>query len=118
MSVFELAFALPWLTSTIALLAVGDLLLAAAVPSMFAALHAVCGSARRAMSVAVVFFFANLIGAGLGPIVTGRLSDTFAPSVGSADGLRYAMMIVMMLFVPCGWFMLRAGRNLARDVEP
>lgn len=114
---YELAFSVRSLTMTVVVLAIGGSLLTGAIPSMFAALHAVCGSARRAMSVAVIFFFANLIGTGLGPIITGRLSDYFAASVGPAEGLRYAMMIVMVTFVPSGWFMLRASRNLARDQE-
>ncbi len=115
--VYELAFSVRSLPMTVAVLAVGGSLLTGAIPSMFAALHAVCGSARRAMSVAVIFFFANLIGTGLGPIITGRLSDSFAASAGPAEGLRYAMMIVMVAFLPAGWFMLRAARNLERDQE-
>ncbi|MBL8984788.1 MAG: MFS transporter [Gemmatimonadetes bacterium] len=115
---YELAFSAGSLAMTVVVLGIGGSLLTGAIPSMFAALHAVCGSARRAMSVAVIFFFANLIGTGLGPIITGRLSDYFAASVGPAEGLRYAMMIVMVTFVPSGWFMLRASRNLARDQEP
>ena len=114
---YELAFSAGSLAMTVVVLGIGGSLLTGAIPSMFAALHAVCGSARRAMSVAVIFFFANLIGTGLGPIITGRLSDYFAASVGPAEGLRYAMMIVMVTFVPSGWFMLRASRNLARDQE-
>lgn len=114
---YELAFSVRSLALTVVFLGIGGSLLTGAIPSMFAALHAVCGSARRAMSVAVIFFFANLIGTGLGPIITGRLSDYFAASVGPAEGLRYAMMIVMVTFVPSGWFMLRASRNLARDQE-
>lgn len=114
---YELAFSVRSLALTVVFLGIGGSLLTGAIPSMFAALHAVCGSARRAMSVAVIFFFANLIGTGLGPIITGRLSDYFAASAGPAEGLRYAMMIVMVTFVPSGWFMLRASRNLARDQE-
>src|SRR3546814_14413074 len=39
----------------------GGILLAGAIPAIFAAMHLVCGSARRAMAVAIAFFFANLI---------------------------------------------------------
>jgi predicted MFS family arabinose efflux permease len=115
--IYETAFGLPTLAGTVVMLSLGGVLLTGAIPPMFAALHVVCGSRRRAMSVAVVFFFANLIGTGLGPIVAGRLSDTFARSVGPGDGLRYAMMVVMLTFVPSGYFMLRAARGLARDAE-
>jgi predicted MFS family arabinose efflux permease len=115
--VYETAFGLPSLGGTVIMLFFGGIFLTGAIPPMFAALHVVCGSRRRAMSVAVVFFFANLIGTGFGPIVTGRLSDTFARSVGPGDGLRYAMMLVMVTFLPAGYFMLRAARGLARDAE-
>lgn len=88
----------------------------AAVPAMFTCLHAICGSARRAMSVAVVFFFANLIGLGLGPVIAGALSDTFSAIHGPV-GIRYALLIVMTLLLPCVWLLVLAGRHVATDVE-
>lgn len=114
---YELAFLSPWLTGTVVFLGLAGLCLSGVIPPMFAALHAVCGSKRRAMSVAVIFFFANLIGTGFGPILAGKLSDTFAKTSGPGDGLRYALMIVMTAFLPSGWFMFRASRQLARDAE-
>jgi predicted MFS family arabinose efflux permease len=116
--IYETAFGLPTLAGAVVMLSFGGIFLTGAIPAMFAALHVVCGSRRRAMSVAVIFFFANLIGTGFGPIVTGRLSDTFARSVGPGDGLRFAMMVVMLTFVPSGYFLLRASKRLARDAEP
>jgi hypothetical protein len=91
--------------------------LAAVVPSMFSALHVVCGSRRRALAVAVAFFFANLIGLGLGPLVTGALSDFLAVRYGAADGLRGALMLAVMVLLPAGWLMLRAARHLGADAE-
>jgi MFS family permease len=116
--VYELAFIMPNVAGAVVLLGIGGLFLSGAIPPMFAALHAVCGSARRAMSVALIFFFANLIGTGFGPILAGRLSDTFARTVGPGDGLRYALMLVMITFVPSGYFLLRAAPLLARNAEP
>jgi len=69
------------------------------------------------MSVALAFFFANLIGLGLGPVIAGSLSDRLAVAYGTAEGLRYALMIVMLVFVPAGGFMLRAARYLKTDAE-
>ena len=80
----------------IAILFVAGILLTGVIPAMFSALHVVCGSKRHAMAVAIVFFFANLIGLGLGPILTGALSDYFTAQYGAAQGLRYAMMIVVV----------------------
>jgi MFS family permease len=114
---YEIAFLMPTLTLFVAALMVGGVLLTGPVPSMFAALHLVCGSKRRAMSVAIIFFFANLIGLGLGPIIAGGLSDHFAKTVGPAEGLRYAMMLVMVIFLPCGYYLLKAARTLVADQE-
>lgn len=115
--VYETAFLMPNLTALVVVLTIGGVFLSGPVPSMFAALHLVCGSKRRATSVAIIFFFANLLGLGLGPIIAGGLSDTFARSVGPADGLRYAMMVVMVTFLPCGYYLFRAARTLKADME-
>jgi MFS family permease len=69
------------------------------------------------MAVAIVFFFANLLGLGLGPIIAGSLSDHFAANHGPAEGLRYALIITMTTFLPGGLFMLRAARTLKADAE-
>lgn len=114
---YEIAFAIHSLTVMIAVIFVAGLGLVAAIPPMFSAMHLVCGSKRRAMSVALTFFFANLIGLGFGPIMTGAFSDHFTPIVGAADGLRYALMIVVTVFVPSGWCLIRAARYLQADKE-
>jgi predicted MFS family arabinose efflux permease len=93
-------------------------LLNASLPAMFSSVHAVCGSSRRALSIAVVLFFANLLGAGIGPVVTGALSDTLSQSIGAIGGLRCALMIVGSALCLGGWVLLRAGRNFAADMEP
>lgn len=114
---YLLAFMAPTITTMALPFFVAGVLLAGAVPPMFSALHIVCGSKRRAMAVAVAFFFANLIGLGLGPVIAGFLSDWFAISYGEVDGLRYAMMAVMVVFVPSGLLMLRAAKHLNNDAE-
>jgi MFS family permease len=90
--------------------------IAAAVPAMFTVLHRVCGSKRRAIAVAIVFFFANLLGLGFGPVVTGRLSDMFTASMGPV-GLRYALMIAISILVPTGLTLIAIGKSLERDCE-
>jgi predicted MFS family arabinose efflux permease len=94
----------------------GGLLIAAAIPAMFGLIHLICGSPRRAVAVAINFFFANLIGLGLGPVITGYLSDTFTASYG-AVGLRYALLIALVMLVPAGLCYLAMTRHLARDTE-
>ena len=114
---YELLLVVPTFGALLAISVVAGLALNLAIPAMFAALHAICGSARRAMAVAVVFFFANLIGLGLGPVLAGVLSDFFSTRFGPV-GLRYSLMLVMTLLVPAAWFMYLCGRHLARDSEP
>jgi MFS family permease len=95
---------------------VAGLGIAAAVPAMFTVLHRVCGSKRRAMAVAIVFFFANLLGLGFGPLITGMLSDMFTASMGPV-GLRYALMIAISILVPTGLTLIAIGKSLERDCE-
>jgi MFS family permease len=114
---FEAALLSPTLFSMAVILLFAETLMWGIVPPMFAALHLICGSKRRAMSIAIAFFFANLIGLGLGPVIAGALSDELAQTYGSAKGLGYALMIVMTVFLPAGWFMLRVVRHVKADAE-
>ncbi|MES2496526.1 MAG: MFS transporter [Pseudomonadota bacterium] len=94
----------------------GGVLLYAALPAAFTAIHAVCGNARRATAIAIVLFFGNLLGFGLGPVVTGALSDHFSATEGPT-GLRYALMIVMALLLPTALLMAASGRRIIADLE-
>jgi len=114
---YELALYAPTIVVMAPLLLLATAFMWGVSPPMYAALHAVCGSKRRAMAVAVAFFFANLIGLGLGPVIAGFLSDTFAVAHGTAQGLRYALMVVMVVFLPAGLFLFRAARFLKTDSE-
>lgn len=113
---YEAMLLAPTFTMALIFAGLAGLALNAAVPAMFTCLHAICGSARRAMSVAVVFFFANLIGLGLGPIIAGALSDAFSAIHGPV-GIRYALLIVMTLLLPCAWLLVMSGRHVATDIE-
>lgn len=95
---------------------IGGVLLYAALPAAFAAVHAVCGTARRSTAIALILFFGNLLGFGLGPVFTGFLSDTFS-AVHGPGGLRYALMIVMALTLPVAVFMFAAAASVTKDLE-
>jgi MFS family permease len=105
------------LTFLLLFLALGMFVMMMAAPPIFSCLHAVCGTARRATAIAIAYFFANLLGVGLGPVITGLLSDSFAASMGEAEGLRYALMVMTALYLPSAFFMLRASRTLEQDAE-
>lgn len=95
---------------------IGGILLYAALPAAFSAIHAVCGSARRATAIAVILFFGNLLGFGLGPVITGALSDHFS-AIHGPEGLRYALIIVMALTVPTALLLYAASGRVAEDME-
>ena len=69
------------------------------------------------MAVAVAFFCANLVGLGLGPIISGALSDTLASVNGAAEGLRMALMVVAIALLPGGALMWCAAQTLTSDIE-
>jgi predicted MFS family arabinose efflux permease len=118
MPFYDLALSAHSVVNMAWLLLLAQILTASSTPATFSSLHLVCGSRRRAMAVAIVFFFANLIGLGLGPVIAGSLSDRLAVTHGAAQGLQYALIIVFTVFFPIsGWFMLRAARHLKADAE-
>src|SRR3546814_19148082 len=84
-------------------------------PPMFSSLYLVCESHRHATALAIVLFFANLIGLGLGPFLAGVISDYLAPSYGPAESLRWAIMILFLSMFAAGGFMLRAARPIKND---
>lgn len=47
----------------------------------------------RATTSALMLFVVNLLALGLGPLTVGLLSDGFGASLGSAEGLRYALLV-------------------------
>lgn len=114
---YEGALLAPNVVTMSFMLFIGVVILVGVVPPMFAAVQLVCGPSRRAMAVAIIYFFANLVGLSAGPVIAGALSDHLAVAYGPANGLRYGLMIVMIAFVPSGYFMLRAARHIWADAE-
>jgi len=86
-------------------------------PSL-AVTHSMVGLRQRAVASAALFFILNLIGLGLGPLVVGSLSDLLRPTLGDADGLRYAIIgIVLVAKVWAITHFLLASRSIAADVN-
>ena len=69
----------------------------------------------RAISLAIIFLFCNLFGLGLGPIVTGAISDILAPSMG-VDSLKYALAAMTPGFVLTAFFYWKAADSVERDI--
>jgi MFS family permease len=114
--IFEIGLQSDDSTTFIVMACIGMLFLTAALPGMLSLMHVVCGSARRAMAVAMLYFFANLIGLSFGPLVTGMMSDYFSPTYGPV-GLRFGLMAATFFVVPCGLALAAAGSLAHRDAE-
>lgn len=80
--------------------------------------HALVPPAMRAVASAVLFFVLNIIGLGLGPLLTGVLSDLLRESFGD-QSLRYAMVTTATVgFLAMLMFYLAARRLPADLLKP
>ncbi len=77
--------------------------------------HGIVSLRMRALASAILFFVLNLIGLGLGPLITGMISDLLQPSYGD-QALRYALVIVVLLYVWCAFHYLMAGKTIREDL--
>lgn len=96
-------------------LGAGGLVLAATNGPLFATIQTLIPPRMRALAMAVVLLFANLIGMGLGPLAAGALSDALRPSFGE-ESLRYALLAMCPGFALCVWFVWHASRTVAGDL--
>ncbi len=120
------AGAVGWCT---AWMLVGCMLLYAYYGTVYATIQDIIEPPLRGMAMAVYFFAMYLLGAALGPVGTGWLSDTFArraaDAAGSsvvlpehgAIGLRDAMYIVPLLNVALVVVLFAASRTVRRDIQ-
>lgn len=83
---------------------------------LMAVMAAVLRPQTRALSLTALFFFANLVGSGLGPLLSGVVSDALRPLFG-IDSLRYALVLMAPWYLWCGWHVWRASRTVVRDIE-
>ena len=81
-----------------------------------AATHGIVSLRTRALASAILFFILNLIGLGLGPFLTGALSDLLQPTFGS-ESLRYALMIVVVTYVWSAAHYMFAAKTIRADLS-
>jgi MFS family permease len=96
---------------------VGLMLMAAVFfgPS-FAMTQALATLRMRSVATSVLLFIQTLIGNGLGPSVTGLISDGLAPSF-QADSLRYALVIIGVVNFWAALHYVLGARSLRQDLE-
>ena len=83
---------------------------------IFATAQTVVPDRMRAISISVIYLFANLLGAGVGPLVVGTLSDWLNAYFG-AESLRYALLAMCPGYFVAGWMLWRASRSVVADAE-
>lgn len=72
----------------------------------------------RALTSAVTLLVVNLFGLGLGPAVTGLISDTLMIRYGMADdSLRYAISAAVLLSLAAAWMYWRASNSLVAEMR-
>jgi len=70
----------------------------------------------RAMASALALLIINVIGLGLGPLLTGILSDYLEPRF-AEESMRYSLLIVTSIVLPwAGWHYVCAGKTIDADL--
>jgi MFS family permease len=101
--------------TAIALNTIGTIGASLASGPLFGTIQTVVPERMRAMSITLIYLFANLIGMGLGPLATGALSDFLAHWAGN-DSLRYALLTLCPIALWGSAYLLLAAKTVARDV--
>ncbi len=91
------------------------LLNATSLGPMLAMTHGLVSLRMRAVASSILFLVLNFIGLGLGPMLTGLLSDVLSADMG-VDGLRYALAIVTFVNLWCALHYFHASRNIRGDL--
>jgi MFS family permease len=82
---------------------------------LFAVIQTLVPERMRAMSIALIYLVANLVGMGLGPFTIGLLSDLLRPLTGE-DSLRFALVALCPGYLWAMWHLCRASRTVEADL--
>jgi len=96
-------------------LALANLGGAAANGPLFAIVQSVVPERVRATSIAIIYLVANLVGMGLGPLVTGAMSDALT-RWGGQDSLRYALLALCPGYGWAAWHLWHARTTVSEDL--
>lgn len=84
--------------------------------AVFSALQSLVSDRMRAMTIAVLFLFANLIGFGLGPLALGITSDLLNPILGQ-ESLRYALALSCPGLLWVAFHYWQAAKTIEADIR-
>jgi len=82
---------------------------------VFACVQSIVHERSRATAMAVFLLILNACGIGAGPISIGLLSDALAATLGPAEGLRWAMIILTAVSALAGLCFFQARKSIAND---
>ncbi|WP_326523557.1 spinster family MFS transporter [Sphingomonas sp.] len=83
----------------------------------FAAVQTLVQPQTRATAAAILLFILTLTGLGFGPLLIGGLSDLFGRSMGSGEGLRWAMLMTAPANLVAGLFFWIGRRTLVAELQ-
>ena len=105
-----------WAAAT-ALLMVTGIVQYAYLPASIGVTQNAMEPRMRATAAALVAIMTNLVGAGLGPLLVGSLSDAFAKrGLGAGGGLQLASMATALLYLWATLHFALAAKTLKRDL--
>lgn len=81
----------------------------------YAAAHSLVSPHNRAMTIAILLLVVNLVGLGLGPLLTGIVSTILSGDLGPAEGLRWALVCLALPSVLSGVFYWLGGRSFEAE---
>jgi MFS family permease len=115
-ALYWMAFSAPNFWSFVSIEFFAESVLGVGFPAMYAGVHIVCGSRRRALAVGIFFLSMVLCGNSVGPFLVGVLSDALAASQGEAS-LRYSLIALVFIVVPAAALFWAGGQAIPKDLE-
>lgn len=108
-------FSASQVVSLVCLSALGVLI---AIPNgaVFSAIQSLVNDRMRSVAIALLFFFSNLVGYGLGPLAVGFLSDGLASHFGD-ESLRYALVAFSPGYMLVAFFYWSASRSIDQSID-
>ena len=82
---------------------------------LFALIQTLVPENMRATAMTLMLLFSTLVGAGLGPLLVGSLSDVLRPVVGE-ESLRYALLAVSPGYFLAAVYLWRASKTVTGDL--
>lgn len=95
---------------------VPNILYAVFLGPTYALVQSMVSSRMRAIASAIMMVLISLLGMGMGPYLTGMLSDYLSPMAGTTS-IRYSLLIVGFLDIIAAYFFYKASKVILNDIR-